>query len=86
MKVEDQSDVQRETFILILKSIADKVDDHLKLADALNSSYHLLMENYKLFEIIRDDWDFVDFIRFREVYMSKRMNVLDLIDLIANAN
>lgn len=69
-----------------MKSLTDNLDNGKRRTDGLNSAYHVFTENYKLHGVIREDSEFIDFSRFKEVYLSNEMNILDLIDLISHLN
>ena len=64
----------------------EKVDSHRKIVDLLNSSYHVLLENFRIFGILKEGQRYVDFEVFREVFSKNKMNILDLIDLISSIN
>ena len=66
--------------------MTDRNENYNRFAEVLNSSYDVLLENYKIFGVMRESSGFVDFENFREVYLSNKMNISDLADLITNLN
>ena len=43
------------------------------------------MENFKLSEVITEDSKYVNFDKFRYLYETYKMNILDIVDLINNS-
>jgi len=85
-KVDENEELKKEKFILVLKSINEKVDSHRTIVDLLNSSYHVLLENFRIFGIIKEGEKYIDFEAFKDVFLKNKMNILDLIDLISSIN
>jgi hypothetical protein len=55
----------------------------LQLQASTANLYDNFVENFLLTGVIRKDKEFVDFGKLRHVFMSHKMNIHDLIDLIA---
>jgi len=69
-----------------MKGLTDNLDSNKRLGEGMSSAYNVFIENYKLHGVIRQDSEFIDFSKFKEVYLSNIMNILDLIDLISHLN
>jgi len=69
-----------------MKSLTENFEGGKNRVEGLNSAYNVFIESYKLNGVIREDSEFIDFSKFKEVYLSKEMNILDLIDLISHLN
>ena len=46
--------------------------------------YDNFCENYKKTGILKSENTFVDFDRFKQIYLSKRLNIRNLINLLSN--
>jgi len=64
-----------------LRTLVDKIG--LDNNNTPSDLYETFVENFRLTGVVRIDYDFVDFDRFRQVYLLNKMNILDIIDLIS---
>jgi len=69
-----------------LRGLTEKVDVDTKQPIESNGLYETFVENYKLIGVIKVEEEYVDFNRFKQVYLFNKMNILDLIDLISGVN
>jgi hypothetical protein len=65
--------------------ITDKIDRKLQLQTSSINLYDNFVENFILTGIIKKESELVDFERFKYVFFSHKMNIHDMIDLIAGA-
>lgn len=78
--------MSKDNFLRVLRSLTEKVEiENHKTIDT-NGLYETFVENYKLTGVLKVDNDFVDFDRFRQIYLLHKMNILDLIDLISGVS
>ena len=64
-----------------MRTLVDKIG--LDNNNTPSDLYETFVENFRLTGVVRIDYDFVDFDRFRQVYLLNKMNILDIIDLIS---
>ena len=80
--MNDEDEIMRvKDFKRILRTLTEDIDEKLKLSQA-DSLYNFFIENFTLCEIIQDQKESVNFLKFRQTYESYKMNIYDLLDLM----
>lgn len=66
-------------FLRILRTITTRPEEK---ANTTNEIYENFAENFFLTGVIKDNEQFVDFAKFKSVFNSFKMNILDLLDFV----
>lgn len=83
-KLNGKNVVEKEDFVRLLKNIVSRKENEIKLLEDSSHPENTLLESYKQLGVIQENSGSVELKKLREVYMSNKMNIIDLIDFITS--
>ena len=77
--MDDKERVNKAEFFRVLRNVTANVEDK---STGTNEIFNNFCDNFYLTGIIKEDSEYVDFEKFKTVFNSFKMNILDLLDFI----